>query len=523
MIQVILLIILSVIGDSSSTTTGMTNKPIVDIKRPAKNMLFFPSFNSSSSSRSLKEESTQYIEQAEFRRNFVRDMMKHAWHGYATYAWGYNEVKPESKLPHTESIFGGEKMGASIVDGIDTLWIMGLHDEYLAARQWIEQNLDFSKFDSDLSVFETNIRYVGGLLSIHALTRDQMFLDKAVQIADKLLPAFETPSGIPYSNVNLRTGYARNHDWAYGAAILSEFGSIHLEFIYLSQLTGDPKYKEKAFKIREAIKKAVPRWDGLYNNYINTDTGQWLTRPTHVSMGALGDSFYEYLIKAYVQSNGKDVEAYQMYMDAMRAFESKLMFTSTQSRLIYFAELKDTSINNKMDSLACFSGGMLALGANKSNEPIKSHHMTLAAGIANTCHESCIRTRSHLGPETFVFSNQAEAMAYGPTEKYYILRPEILETYLYMWRYTHDPKYRAWAWDFVESLEKYCKSKAGYSGLRNVYQPVIKDDVQQSFFLAEVLKYLYLIFSEDNIISFDDWVFNTEAHPFPIDKRRPIN
>lgn len=469
------------------------------------------------SARSLRQSNTQNIDYTDtYRKNYIRDMMKHAWSGYATYAWGFNEVRPVSKTPHTESIFGGEKMGASIVDGIDTLYIMGLKDEYMAARTWIENNLDFNKFEVDVSVFETNIRYVGGLLSIYALTKDQLYLNKAVQIADKLLPAFETPSNIPNSNVNLRTGYSHNHDWAYGAAILSEFGSIHLEFLYLSHATGDPKYREKALKIRDTIRKAVPRSDGLYNNYMSVDNGQWLTRPTHISMGGLGDSFYEYLIKAYVQSNGQDTEAYQMYIDAIKAFETKLIFTSNQSKLTYFAELKDTYINHRMDSLACFSGGMLALGATLSEEPTKSTHMTLASGIANTCHESCIRSKSHLGPETFVFSNRADATAYGPSEKYYLLRPEILETYFYMWRYTHDPKYRAWAWDFVEALERYCKAEGGYSGLRNVYQPVIKDDVQQSFFLAEVLKYLYLIFSNDDVVSLDKWVFNTEAHPLPI-------
>lgn len=453
------------------------------------------------------------------QKNFVRDMMKHAWRGYAKYAWGHNELRPVSLEPHSDSIFGSEKMGATIVDAIDTLYIMNLHEEYLAARTWIEENLNFKKFDADLSVFETNIRYVGGLLSIYALTKDQMFLFKAIDIADKLLPAFDTPSGIPYSNINLRTGYARNHDWAYSSAILSEFGSMHLEFIYLSHVTGDPKYKDKVMKVREVIKNAVPRTDGLYNNYINTDTGQWIARPTHVSIGALGDSFYEYLIKSYVQSDGNDVEAYNLYIDAMNAYENKLTFTSNQTKLVYFAELKDTYINHKMDSLACFTGGMLALGAHKSREPIKSHHMTLASGIADTCHESCVRTKSHLCPETFVFSNRVEAVAFGLGDKYYILRPEILETYFYMWRYTHEQKYRDWAWDIVEALEKYCKSEAGYSGLRNVYIPAIKDNVQQSFFLAETLKYLYLTFSDDNLISLNDWVFNTEAHPLPILKK----
>lgn len=499
--------------DDANQNSNQTSSKSIS-QRFIKTFVELPSFDSTAV-HPLTINASLYRGPDEYRKNFVRDMMRHAWHGYATYAWGYNEVRPISKLPHTESIFGAEKLGASIVDGIDTLLIMGLDEEYKAARSWIENNLNFDK-DIDLSVFETNIRYVGGLLSVYSLTEDRMFLDKAVQCADKLLPAFDTPSGIPYSNINLRAGIARNHDWSYNAAILSEFGSMHLEFIYLSELTGNPKYRDKVLKIRDTIRRAVPRSDGLYNNYINTDTGQWLTRPTHISMGALGDSFYEYLIKSYVQSRKKDTEAYDMYIEAIKAFENKLIFTSTQSKLVYFAELKDLAINHKMDSLACFSGGMLALGAMKSSEPLRSRHLSLADGIANTCHESCIRSKSHLGPESFIFTNRADAVAYSPSDKYYILRPEILETYFYMWRYTHDPKYRAWAWDFVEALERYCKVEGGYSGLRNVYQPVVKDDVQQSFFLAEVLKYLYLIFSDDNTLSLDFWVFNTEAHPLPI-------
>lgn len=462
-------------------------------------------------------EASNYRNVDEYRRDHIKNMMKHAWHGYAKHAWGYNELRPITKGPHLDSVFGREKMGATIVDGIDTLYIMGLTEEYAAARSWIEKELNFD-VNIDLSVFETNIRYVGGLLSIYSLTKDSMYLDKAVQIADRLLPAFDTPSGIPLSNINLQTGYARNHDWAYNSAILSEFGSMHMEFVYLTHLTGDQKYLEKVNRIRDVIKKAVPRPDGLYNNYMNTDSGQWLARPTHVSMGALGDSFYEYLIKAHVQTNGRDIDGYKIYIDAMEAFEKKLVFTSTQSRLLYFAELKDASVNHKMDSLACFSGGMLILGASKADNSTKIRHTELAKGIANTCHESCIRTRSHLGPEAFVFSNRVDAVAYGPNDKYYILRPEILETYFYMWRYTHDPKYRAWAWDFVEALENHCRVEAGYSGVRNVNQPEIKDDVQQSFFLAEVLKYLYLIFSDEKLIDLNDWVFNTEAHMFPIIK-----
>jgi mannosyl-oligosaccharide alpha-1,2-mannosidase len=102
-------------------------------------------------------------------------------------------------------------------------------------------------------------------------------------------------------------------------------------------------------------------------------------------------------------------------------------------------------------------------------------------------------------------------------ERYYILRPETIESYFVMWRLTHDQKYRDWGWEAVQALETHCKAPGGYSGIKNVYHAnVLKDDVQQSFFLAETLKYLYLLFSDDELISLDEWVFNTEAHPLPI-------
>ncbi|KAG9508411.1 Mannosyl-oligosaccharide 1,2-alpha-mannosidase IB, partial [Fragariocoptes setiger] len=445
--------------------------------------------------------------------------MKHAWDGYTRYAWGYNELRPISKEPHYGSVFHGEKMGATIVDGIDTLFIMGMHDKYMAARNWIEQNLDFASFNGELSVFETNIRFVGGLLSIYALTKDQMFLAKAVQCAQKLLPAFDTPSGIPRAFVNMRTGDSRNADWTFGGAILSEFGSIHLEFAYLSYATGDPIYLEKVSRVRRTVKMATPRDDGLYNNYIDVSTGQWLTSKVHVSMGGLGDSFYEYLLKAYVQSGKRDVEALHLYNDAIRALERKLIFTSNQSRLVYFGEYVDGSVVHKMGTLACFSGGMLAMGGmHQETAELRNHYIRLGAEIARTCRESCVRANASIGPEAFVFTKAVEARAYRVDDKAYLLRPEILETYFYMWRYTHNPTYREWAWDFAQALDRYCRVEAGYSGLRNVYDPNYRnlDDVQQSFFLAEVLKYLYLIFSDDQLLSLDDWVFNTEAHPLPI-------
>ena len=132
---------------------------------------------------------------------------------------------------------------------------------------------------------------------------------------------------------------------------------------------------------------------------------------------------------------------------------------------------------------------MLGLGAIRLGEPLQTRRMELARGITHSCHESYDRSNTKLGPEAFRFSDAMEAKALKSNEKYYILRPEVIESYFVMWRLTHDPRYRQWGWEAVQALEKHCRVEGGYSGIKNVYSDdPTKDDVQQSFFLAETLK-----------------------------------
>uniref|UniRef100_A0A7E4VWN9 alpha-1,2-Mannosidase n=1 Tax=Panagrellus redivivus TaxID=6233 RepID=A0A7E4VWN9_PANRE len=450
------------------------------------------------------------------KRDHVRGMMQFAWNNYKKYAWGANELKPISMMGHSASVFGSGRSGATIVDALDTLFIMGLLDEYADARQFVVDELDMRTARGDISVFETNIRFVGGLLSAHALTGEEAYLTKAQDIADLLISAFDTPTGIPLALVNMRTGRANNWAWASGGcSILSEFGSIELEFNYLSRVTRNDTYSKKIERIRKTISE-VDKPDGLYPNFINPRTGRWCQK--HVSVGALGDSFYEYLLKEYVMSGKKDVAAKKLYDEAIAALEAKLLYKSAQNNLWYFAEMKGSRVEHKMDHLACFIAGLFALqSANEESTEAKAHALELATQIGNTCHESYIRTATKIGPESFRFTTDAEAVAIRSTEKYYILRPEVVEGWFYLWRVTKDEKYREWAWAAIEAIEKHCRSPAGYSGIRDVYQvPAEQDDVQQSFLLSETLKYLYLIFADDAVIPLDRWVFNTEAHPLPV-------
>ncbi|XP_058975144.1 mannosyl-oligosaccharide alpha-1,2-mannosidase IA isoform X2 [Musca domestica] len=448
------------------------------------------------------------------KRSHVVKMMQHAWENYKLYAWGKNELRPLSQRAHIGSIFGSQELGATIIDGLDTLYIMGLENEYKEGRDWIERKFSLDNVTADLSVFETNIRFIGGLLTMYAFTGDALYKDKAQHVADKLLPAFQTPTGIPYGLVNPKTGMSKNYGWASGASsILSEFGTLHLEFSYLSDITGNPLYKERVQTIRQILKD-IEKPKGLYPNFLNPKTGKW--GQLHMSLGALGDSFYEYLLKAWIQSGQTDEEARQMFDEAMVAIIDKMVRTSPNG-LTYVSDLKFDRLEHKMDHLACFAGGLFALGANTRQNEHTEKFMNIGKGITNTCHESYIRTTTHLGPEAFRFSEAAEARALKSNEKYYILRPETVESYFVLWRLTHDQKYRDWGWDAVQALEQHCRTPHGYSGIKNVYQEVPqKDDVQQSFFLAETLKYLYLLFSDDSLIPLDEWVFNTEAHPLPV-------
>ena len=302
-------------------------------------------------------------------------------------------------------------------------------------------------------------------------------------------------------------------------SILAEFGTLSLEFQYLSDHTKKPIFAEKVKRIYETLGK-VEKENGLYYNYLSSQTGKWCMK--HASMGALGDSFYEYLLKLWVYTGKTDQHLLNTYVAAMSAVQTQMVQVSSSGSLVYIGEMKSGRVEKKMDHLACFSGGLFALSSvatnGKLSKDVRDQYLQLAVNITNTCHESYMRTPTHLGPESFHFERvDNEAMSIKQNEKYYILRPEVVESYFYLWRITKDPKYRDWAWDFVLALEKHCKSENGYSGVKDVYDPnAVQDDVQQSFFFAETLKYLFLIFSNDDVLSLDKFVFNTEAHPFLI-------
>jgi mannosyl-oligosaccharide alpha-1,2-mannosidase len=363
-------------------------------------------------------------------------------------------------------------------------------------------------------VFETTIRVLGGLLAAYDLTKDDMFKEKAQQLGERLLPAFSSPLGLPLSSIQLKSGHASAVGWTGGQLILAEIGTLQMEFAYLSKITGKKIYANKALHVFEVMNtKTKPH--GLYPIYVDPNSGNMSPSST-VSLGAMGDSFYEYLLKVWLLTNKTQPLLKDMYYETTRHVIDKMVAKSPSLGLTYVGEYQGNHLVPRMDHLACFAAGMFGLSGVHSEDPkIAKQHIEIGEGIAETCYRMYSAQPSGISPEACSFAAGQELRP--DRARYYILRPEALEAQFVMYRITHDPKYQDRAWEMFQAIEKHCRVENGYVGLADptVADPP-KDDHQQSFFLAETLKYLYLIFSPDDVVPLDKFVFNTEAHPLSL-------
>ena len=472
---------------------------------------------SSESLRRLDAIAVSGDQQVSEKRAAVVDAIRHSWSGYRRYAWGADELKPVTK--EGSNLFG---LGLTILDSLDVLYMAGLKAEFDEAVGWVRTSL---RFDSPLryvSVFETTIRCLGGLLSAHELSGEKVLLDKARDLGDRLLKAFATPSGLPYTTTNLGTGRHAIPEWTRGLLVLAEVGTVQMEFWSLAQHMGQPRYVEPALKVYEILDregaKLMRNGGRLWPIYVGSRSG----KPTGstVSWGAMGDSFYEYLLKLWLLTGKTEPRYRRMYLESIKGLQGRLL--SVSGGLTYVAEMKEQAIKAKMDHLVCFLPGTLALGAQHIPE-VAAEHLDIAKKLMITCHQMYSRTPTGLAPEyvTFTsgtFSSAGMHVDPDPGALNNLLRPETVESLFYLWRFTKDPIYREWGWTIFVAFERYCKvASGGYSGIKSVMtkRPQM-DDTMQSFWVAETLKYLLLLFSEDDALDLNTHVFNTEAHPLRI-------
>ena len=417
--------------------------------------------------------------------NEVRREFLHAWNDYKQYAWGHDDLKPLSKSYHD---WYAEPLLMTPVDALDTMILMGLKDEARTTREYIATHLTF---DKDISVqnFEITIRLLGGLLSAYEMTGDKRLLDLAEDLGNRLLPVFNSPTGLPYRYVNLKTGAVRGN-----VTNPAEAGTLLVEFGTLARLTHRQIFYDKAKRaLVEIYNRRSPI--GLVGTWINVETGNWTDTDSHIS-GAI-DSYYEYLLKCAILFDDQDCR--RMWNESIRAINQYLR-DETKGRMkreLWYghadmnAGKRTSTVYGALDA---FFPAVLALSGDINRASMlqdSSFNMWNKSGIE---------------PEEFDYQTM-EIKSPG-----YPLRPEIVESSYYLYHFSRDPKYLRMGETIWRDFVKYCRNDVGYAALKSVITKE-KSDSMQSFLFAEAFKYFYLLFAPPRTLDFNRVIFNTEAHP----------
>jgi Glycosyl hydrolase family 47 len=411
----------------------------------------------------------------------VRNEFLYAWNNYERYAWGHDALRPLSKTAHD---WYGQSLLMTPVDALDTLAVMHLDAEAAKARSLILSDLSFDR-DIYVKNFEITIRLLGGLLSGYQLTGDKRLLNLAEDLGNRLLPVFNSPTGLPYVFVNLRTGQTRG-----AVTNPAETGTLLLEFGTLSKLTGRPVFHDKAkCALVETFKRRSQL--GLVGQSINVETGAWTNTDSHISGGI--DSYYEYLWKCWLLFGDKDCrDMWEASIPAVNKYLAdeiggELWYGHADMRTGRRTETTYGALDAFFPALLAFSGDLAR---------------------ARRLQASSFKMWNLYGIEPEILDYKTMLVVAGS----YHLRPEIVESTYYLYHYTGDPEYRHRGEKMFDDFVKYCRTNSGYAALADVTSKQHLDEME-SFVLAETFKYFYLLFAPAGTLEFDKVIFNTEAHP----------
>lgn len=412
----------------------------------------------------------------------IKSEFLRSWNAYKTYAWGHDVLLPVSKgyMDWYE-----HSLGISPIDAYSTMKVMGLDKEAEEVKRYVVDSLDFDK-DQFVKTFEVNIRVLGGLVAMYQFTRDPKVLEKAEDFGTRLLPAYGTATGIPAYWVNLETGAIKGD-----TVNLAEGGSSLIEMGMLSRFTGNPVYFDAAKKATLAIfDRRSPL--GLIAENINVQTGVWVDSVSHI--GCCIDSYYEYLLKGAILFHDPDLE--NAWKESLVAIQK------------YVAEEVDSSL---------WYGQVNMVTGERVNQVVTLYDayfpalLTLAGEM-----ESAVRYQDSWNSLWQEFGLEPMVYDYGKKDilhPAYNLNPEIIESAYYLYHFTGDEKYREMSSQYFDSLMAYCRTDVAFTNIKDVRTKEKKDHME-TFFLAETMKYLYLVFAKPEGINPDACVFSTEAHPF---------
>lgn len=412
----------------------------------------------------------------------IKEEFRISWQAYKTYAWRHDGLKPVSR---SWTDWYEKSLHISPIDAYSTMKVMGLDKE---AGEVLKYVVDSVNFDADIFVktFEVNIRILGGLLSMYQFTMDKNVLAKAEDFGRRMLPAFESPTGIPYYSVNLKTGEVKGD-----VVNVAEGGSCLFEMGILSHFSGNPIYYEKAKRASRSIyehRSAI----GLIGQDINITTGEWLDKNSHI--GCCIDSYYEYLYKSWLLMG--DPELKEIWDNSIKAINKYL--PDRHKSLLWYAQvdMNTGEITNRIVTLydAYFPAVLALSGDIRTAEDLQKSW-------------DWLWDKNGLEPSVYDYGLDSIT---GPS---YDLNPEIIESAYYLYHFTGSEKYRQMNEKYWNDLLKYCKNDIAFTSIENVITKERKD-YMPTFFFAETLKYLYLSFAPEGNAFLNEYVFSTEAHPF---------
>ncbi|KAH7916693.1 glycoside hydrolase family 47 protein [Hygrophoropsis aurantiaca] len=469
----------------------------------------------------VQKQGLQLPANASTYRDAAQKLFTNSYQAYKDYAWGHDDLAPMSK-GFVDSRNG---WGASIADAMGTMYIMGLTD-------WFEEavnhtaSTDFTKTNNTVNLFETTIRYIAGFVSAYELS-DQKYpvlIQKAQELADHMAYAWVGNNPIPYNVID----FSKNASVP-GSTGIAAAGSLTLEWNLLSKYTNNDTYRVLGEKpVQHIMNLPNPPLPGLPGQGLDSSSGQSTNK--YVTWGGGSDSYFEYLIKYPRLTNTDDNSYTDAWLTAVDSSVRELLKTSTVGSHLYLADYDDDKkIRHVGSHLACFYGGNWILGGKMTNNDTLVNY---GLQLTDACWNTYASTVTGIGPEYFAFESSdgtytggsapdANATAFYNKHGFYItggdyiLRPEVLESNFYAWRATGDMKYLNNAASAIKSFQDYLTATVAYTGIADVNaKGSDKYDDMESFWFAEVLKYLYLTFDDPNHISLDEYVFNTECHPF---------
>ncbi len=418
----------------------------------------------------------------------VRAEYLHAWNGYKRFAWGHDEVRPVSGTPH-DFFIPGHSLGLSIIESMDTHYVMGLDAELASCVRWLRTNLTFD-VDGEVEMFEAVIRMVAGLTTGYYATGERFLLEGARDLADRLLPCFsKSPTGVPYRFVNLRTGAVRG-----AVTNLAEAGSNILEFADLSRLTGDPKYRDASKRAYRAVIEKRSALD-LLGTYFDVEKGVF-TQNDDVAPNPPADSFYEYLWGGWAMLGDSDCrDWYRMLTGALLKYASVRVDGNLWFQAVDYTTGRPTG-DRSQSELAAFYAEVLAKGGERS------------MGAAYYDSFTAVAEKYELIPETFDFTT----FAVDPNDPGFELRPEYPNAAFDLWFLTRDPKYRTTAYAHFLALQKHCRGPNGYTVLTDIRTtPMTQGDLFPAYAFSENFKYLYLMFAGSLRFDGGGYYLNTEG------------